>query len=61
MSDEVCGKKCEVFSRITGYLRPLGNWNEGKQSEYRDSKKFDVKPSRLRFEAQGQESCAKEE
>ena len=37
-----CGKACEVWSRVTGYLRPVENYNEGKRQEYADRKKFDV-------------------
>lgn len=29
-----CGKDSEVYSRVVGYLRPVGQWNEGKQAEY---------------------------
>lgn len=43
MSEEACDEKCEVFSRITGYLRPLSNWNEGKKSEYNERKTYNVK------------------
>jgi len=35
--------KCEVYSRICGYLRPTEQWNPGKQEEYNDRKTFDVK------------------
>ena len=28
--------KCEIFTRIVGYLRPVNLWNEGKQAEFRD-------------------------
>ncbi len=35
--------KCEVYSRIVGYLRPVDQWNDGKQSEYKDRKLFDKK------------------
>ncbi len=38
--DDVCGEKCEVYSRITGYLRPVQRWNDGKKSEYNDRKLF---------------------
>lgn len=31
---------CEVFSRIVGYLRPVSQWNKGKQSEWKDRKEF---------------------
>ncbi len=29
-----CAKPCEVYSRVVGYLRPVGQWNAGKQAEY---------------------------
>ncbi|MBU0958825.1 MAG: anaerobic ribonucleoside-triphosphate reductase [Nanoarchaeota archaeon] len=32
--------KCEVYSRIVGYLRPVQQWNEGKQAEWKDRKTF---------------------
>jgi ribonucleoside-triphosphate reductase len=31
-----CGEKTEVYSRITGYYRPIQNWNDGKSQEYKD-------------------------
>ena len=31
-----CGEKTEVYSRITGYYRPVHNWNDGKAQEYKD-------------------------
>jgi len=34
--------KCERYSRIVGYLRPLSNWNEGKQAEWKDRVMFEV-------------------
>ncbi|MEM2719125.1 MAG: anaerobic ribonucleoside-triphosphate reductase, partial [Candidatus Bathyarchaeia archaeon] len=36
-----CGAKCEVYSRVVGYLRPVDQWNDGKQSEFRIRQKFD--------------------
>lgn len=33
-----CGKECEVYTRIVGYLRPVVQWNKGKKSEYGDRK-----------------------
>ena len=33
---------CEVYSRIVGYLRPVQDWNEGKQQEFSERKTFDV-------------------
>lgn len=37
--------KCEIFSRVVGYMRPVQNWNEGKTEEFRDRQTFDVKNS----------------
>jgi len=37
-----CGSETEVWSRVTGYLRPLANYNDGKRQEYLDRKKFVV-------------------
>jgi len=36
-----CGAKCEVYSRVVGYLRPVDQWNDGKQSEFRIRQTFD--------------------
>ncbi|MCQ2799570.1 MAG: ribonucleoside triphosphate reductase [Bacilli bacterium] len=36
----VCGKEAEVWSRITGYYRPIKNWNEGKTQEFKDRKEY---------------------
>ena len=37
-----CGKETEVYSRITGYYRPLKNWNAGKQQEFKERKEYDA-------------------
>lgn len=34
---------CEVYSRIVGYIRPIQNWNEGKQAEFKDRKIYKIK------------------
>lgn len=39
---------CEVYSRIVGYLRPVQNWNAGKQEEFKDRKTFLVKVDQAR-------------
>ncbi len=44
----ICGQKAEVYSRITGYYRPVQNWNDGKAQEYKNRKIYDVKNSVLR-------------
>ncbi|MEM5836453.1 MAG: ribonucleoside triphosphate reductase [Candidatus Aenigmatarchaeota archaeon] len=36
-----CNKRTEVYSRVVGYLRPVEQWNEGKQEEFRQRKTFD--------------------
>ena len=37
-----CGKPTEVYSRITGYYRPVQNWNDGKAQEYKDRKVYNI-------------------
>ncbi|MFB0919876.1 MAG: ribonucleoside triphosphate reductase [Oscillospiraceae bacterium] len=37
-----CGETTEVYSRITGYYRPVQNWNAGKSKEFKDRKLYDV-------------------
>ncbi len=36
-----CGAQCEVYSRVVGYLRPVDQWNDGKQSEFAMRRTFD--------------------
>ena len=43
----ICGKKTEVYSRITGYYRPVQNWNDGKAQEFKDRKVYDIGRSHL--------------
>ena len=43
----ICGQPTEVYSRITGYYRPVQNWNDGKAQEYRDRKVYNVGHSTL--------------
>ena len=38
-----CGEKTEVYSRITGYYRPVQNWNDGKAQEIKDRKVYKIK------------------
>ena len=42
-----CGEKTEVYSRITGYYRPVQNWNDGKAQEFKDRKVYNIGASRL--------------
>jgi len=37
----ICGVKCEVYSRVVGYLRPVDQWNDGKQAEFAIRRTFD--------------------
>jgi len=38
----ICGRKTEVYSRITGYYRPVQNWNDGKTQEFKDRRTYHV-------------------
>ena len=38
----ICGKEAEVYSRITGYYRPVKNWNDGKRQEYKTRTVYDI-------------------
>ena len=51
-----CGENTEVYSRITGYYRPVQNWNDGKTQEYKDRKEYDIATSHLTH--QGCISCS---
>ena len=42
-----CGEKAEVYSRITGYYRPVQNWNDGKAQEFKDRRTYDIGASKL--------------
>ena len=44
----ICGEKTEVYSRITGYYRPVQNWNDGKTEEFKNRKTYDVEHSVLK-------------
>lgn len=37
-----CGQECEVYSRVVGYLRPIKNWNIGKQEEFNERKDYSI-------------------
>ena len=43
----ICGQKTEVYSRITGYYRPVQNWNDGKLQEFRDRRVYDISRSHI--------------
>ena len=54
-----CGGKTEVYSRITGYYRPVQNWNDGKTQEYKERKVYDIANSVLKPKTA--EACACED
>ena len=59
-----CGQRTEVYSRITGYYRPVQNWNDGKTEEFKNRKVYDIKNSHLTHDANGnacEEQPTKEE
>jgi len=43
----ICQKTAEVYSRITGYYRPVQNWNDGKSQEYKNRTLYDVENSQI--------------
>ena len=45
-----CGEETEVYSRITGYYRPVKNWNDGKAQEYKKRKSYDLNSSKMKKE-----------
>ena len=45
-----CGEKAEVYSRITGYYRPVQNWNDGKSQEFKDRLVYNIETSVLKHE-----------
>ena len=57
-----CGRKTEVYSRITGYYRPVQNWNAGKTQEFKDRKEYVIETSILKHGAplpKQEEECVK--
>ncbi len=58
----VCGEVTEVYSRITGYYRPVQNWNVGKTQEYKERKSYDIAKSMAKFDGEAveakEEACA---
>lgn len=51
-----CGNETEVYSRITGYYRPVKNWNDGKTSEFKHRKVYDADKA-LACEKTGHRNC----
>lgn len=38
-----CGERCEVWSRVCGYFRPVSSWNRGKKQEFNERRTFVLK------------------
>ena len=53
-----CGERTEVYSRITGYYRPVQNWNDGKVQEFKDRKVYNIGNSKLTHGAPVKEEAA---
>lgn len=53
-----CGETTEVYSRITGYYRPVQNWNDGKAQEFKDRWTYDIGNSKLHTHNDECASCA---
>ena len=53
----ICRGKTEVYSRITGYYRPVQNWNDGKSQEFKDRKVYDIAHSTLKKGKRPVEEC----
>ncbi|MBO7318385.1 MAG: ribonucleoside triphosphate reductase, partial [Clostridia bacterium] len=57
-----CGEKTEVYSRITGYYRPVQNWNDGKSQEFQHRVEYDpIKAAKKEFGAKVYESAEAKE
>ena len=57
----ICGKKTEVWSRITGYYRPISNWNDGKAQEFKDRVEYLPNDSTVLKAKEVEEEIVKEE
>lgn len=55
-----CGNETEVYSRITGYYRPVKNWNDGKTQEFKDRKVYDISNSHMKFRTEAAQEVMKE-
>lgn len=56
-----CEMKCEIFSRVVGYMRPVQQWNKGKKEEFKERVEFDESSSlNSRFATRGVPKTAME-
>ena len=56
-----CGEPTEVYSRITGYYRPVQNWNDGKAEEFRSRRLYDLGKSGMPFTHLSEDEPAKDD
>ncbi|MCH3909665.1 MAG: ribonucleoside triphosphate reductase [Bacilli bacterium] len=56
----ICGKETEVYSRITGYYRPVKNWNEGKTQEFKDRQTYIINEGENPNHVHGDSCCCSE-
>ena len=56
-----CHEKTEVYSRITGYYRPVQNWNDGKLEEFEQRKEYIIDNSHLTHDCTCECTCEKKE
>ena len=56
----LCGEKTEVYSRITGYYRPVQNWNDGKSEEYKNRKLYNISASVEKFQKRATKAVKEE-
>jgi ribonucleoside-triphosphate reductase len=47
--------RCEVYSRVVGYIRPVSNWNDSKQAEFYDRHRFDSAINEVKQEEKNEE------
>ena len=52
-----CGKETEIYSRITGYYRPVANWNDGKAQEFKQRKTYIVNTDSTNIQNDTQFEC----
>ncbi len=52
-----CGSETEVYSRVTGYYRPVKNWNDGKSQEFKQRKVYDISRSNFKPHTQAEDCC----
>jgi len=57
----ICGRETEVYSRITGYYRPVKNWNDGKSAEFKERKVYDIGNSQYHGKKIEEMACDKME